>query len=225
MWFRTCRFKKILRLAVQHLAADLLLMLLAICGAVVLAQLVSAEVSIELTADSALVEARYQAVGAADSIGFTLIRLSGQELHLSSGGAASMERQAGLYRISASAANSPTGYSVLQYTVSGDLSRIPIAVPNTPPPLDGASVRIRVRGLDRAAAWAGAFPRLEPQVDGSATAELESVPAFLRTPPGERDWSVNRLADAFVALLVVLATAFWWLRRRSIRERMEAGAR
>jgi hypothetical protein len=111
-----------------------------------------ASISIDLAADSASVEASYEFTSIDDSIGLTLIRLQGQELHLTPGGSTSYNREIGLYRIQVrNHVNAPTT-PLVRYSVSGDLPRVPIPVPEAAPPLDGAPVLIQVVGLGPVAA-------------------------------------------------------------------------
>ncbi len=189
-------------------------MLLAALSSVLLAQLTAAEITIDLSTDSAVIEARYEMLEPIDSIDLTLIRVRGQGLQLLTGRPAISLAAPGLYRLTSTHALGPQRYVEVRYNVVGDLDRVPIAVPDVSPPAEGARVRVRVSGLSRAAALDDAFPRLTPQADGTATAELESVPSFLRTPPDGHVWSINHLADASVGLLVLAATALWLSRRR-----------
>jgi hypothetical protein len=190
-------------------------MLAATMGLAIVAQMTAATVSIDFQGDSALVEARYDAVVSADSLGFTLIRLSDQSLRLAGVDGGVLEPTAGLYRLRAPLSNGEG--ATIRYVVGRDLSRIPIAVPDIAPPLDGASVSIYVSGLSRDAALDEGFPRLLLLDDGSASARLESLPGLLRVPPDLGHWSVSQMADASVALLVVFATVFWFYRRQAAR--------
>jgi hypothetical protein len=189
-------------------------MLLATLGSAVLAQLLAADISIDLRADSALVEARYEILEPVDSVGFAVIRLQGQELHPLPGSPPITLSTTGLYRFSVANAGAPMQEVSLRYVVRGDRARVPIAVPDASPVVEGAHVRMRVSGLASSASLDDGFPRLVPQVGGAAAATLETVPSFLRVPPDVPGWSINRLADASVIVLVLLATAFWLVRRR-----------
>lgn len=200
-------------------------MLLAAIGTAVLSQLGAAVISIDIGRDSALVAAEYELRGTDAPLELTIIRFRRQRLRLPDNAAWAVESMPGLYRLTGSHTEKTGGGSGLTYTVSGDLSRIPVALPAVTPPPDGAVIRIEVRGLSQTSAWNDAFPRLEPQPDGSAIAVLESLPAFLRTPPDGREWSANRIADMCVALLVLFATLFWWLRQSTWGRRARLAAR
>jgi hypothetical protein len=179
-------------------------MLLAALGTAVLTQLNAASISIVFAADSASVEASYEFTSIDDSSGLTLIRLQGQELHLTPGGSTSYTREIGLYRIQVrNDVNAPTT-PLVRYSVSGGLSRVPIPVPEAAPRLDGAPVLIQVFGLGPTAAWSDAFPRLEPQADGSAIGYFAVYLAYPARPDGrrfsDRLQSINRDPPDFSVL-------------------------
>lgn len=194
-------------------------MLLAPLGSALLAQVAAADISIDLGSDSALVDARYELVASVESVDLTLIRLKGQSLRFPSGNPPITSSARGLYRLNIEHGGEPIREACLQYVVLGDLSRVPIAVPDLSPVAEGARVRVKVSGLSRTASLEDGFPRLIPQVPGRAAAELETVPNFLRAPPDARSWSVNRLADTSVLVMVLFATAIWLVRRR-VRARL-----
>lgn len=175
-------------------------------------QLTDAEVRIRIGpgADRATVEASYTFTGA-DSARFTVIRLPGQSVIVTTLGVTEVE-QPGLLRLATSAVD---GSVVLRLEVSGPgrLVRVPIPVPAVATVPGTRAVRIAVTGLvgrpDRA------FPRLsnpEP-TDGVTRAVLANVPALLRLPPPS-GWTVSRLMEWLVILLVLGATATWIARRR-----------
>ena len=193
-------------------------MLISLVGFAIVTQLTAAEVSVHIHNDSATVEASYKFSTAVDTVEFTLIRLSNQDVVFSRTSKQYVDALPGLYKLSVQRSTTESEV-VISYKVLANLHRIPIAIPTTPPPLDGALVRIRVIGLEPDRAFGDGFPRLTMLPDGSALAEMESLPGLLRVPPRSDQISVNSLADASVALLILFATVFWFSRRWMLRSR------
>jgi hypothetical protein len=173
------------------------------------ASLVSARMVVALEASSAAVTATYK-VSDGNPVELVLIHLPRQTID-------SIERAeparpaGGLTRITVPV---DQGVARLRYWVSGNLSRIPLAVPSIPTTRGTRAVEIRVAGLSAQARLDDAFPRL--RLDGGvALATLANVPSVLRLPTETR-WSLLKVLDLFVIGLIVASSLFWYRRFRRL---------
>ena len=187
------------------------------------AQLVAADISIEIDTDStAVVAASYQIHGKQDSLYLSLAKLRDQRVeffHPSTAPQGPYVRESpGLYWIMLAASDEET--VGIRYGVHGNLSRIPLAVPDAPAEPGRTQINIRVAGVSPTALLRDGFPRLVREADGSAVARLENLPNFLRIPPQKGQWSVNRISDTGVVLLALCATACWLSWRHALSRRM-----
>ncbi|MFQ6045042.1 MAG: hypothetical protein ACE5PT_01615 [Gemmatimonadales bacterium] len=187
-----------------------------LAGAAVALQLAAADVTIEIHPDSAVVQARYELAAERDSVRLSLIRLRGVSVTPDPGSGRWLPMTGGGgYWITAYSAQR-TAY--LRYVVTGDLSRIPVAVPEIPADPAEEGVALRVLGVNSTARLRDGFPRLEPGRDGWAVARLANVPSFVRLPPETGVLSASGAAQTFVVLLVAGSSVAWalygWRRRR-----------
>lgn len=184
-------------------------------------QLSTAHVVIVLDTASAVVEARYEFTQADDSVTFFAIKLGGQGFRfLASGDSIARPTLAelpGLYSIRVGRHTADLHSIRLRYEITGDISRIPLPVPDIPIERGAGGVRIALTGVGSGVSLRDGFPRFTRESDGTAIAHLENLPGFVRLPPSQDKWSTNRLADAAVVLLVVAGTLYWlrWRRARS----------
>jgi len=180
-------------------------------------QLNAAEIVIELVGSTTIVDARYEIGEPFDSLELNIIRLPGQEIRLLAADMSNTiesDTLTGLYRLLLTPTSGWDTKAKIRYEITGELSRIPLAVPEIPTGPGARSVRISLRGFNTQAALAEGFPRFELRADGSAVAELDNVPGLVRLPPDQGQWSVNRISEIVVVLLVVLASSYWLLQRR-----------
>lgn len=180
------------------------------------APLDTAYIAVTLSGATAGVTTRYRFRTRSDAAEFFVMRVPGQEIRFrSTETLASLDHLPGAYRIGVAPAGDGVAWVAIEYDVTGSLTRIPIPVPSNPAHPQASSIRIRVSGLPVTAAFTHAFPRLVlDERSGEAWATPTSVPSFLRLPPATASWSVNRLAEALVVALVLLATGMWIVRRR-----------
>lgn len=182
-------------------------------------QLRAADFTIVIDAGSAIVAARYEFEPAVDTLTFNVIKLREQRLQLLPGGDQDagfiVAELSGLYSITVERGMEHIQRVQLAYQVTGQIPRIPLPVPNVPPQPGTASVRITLTGVAEEASLRDGFPRLTREPDGSAQAQLDNLPGFIRLPPNRNTWNTNRLADGAVMLLVLAGTLYWLYRRRS----------
>ncbi len=189
-------------------------------------QLTTADITIDLTGATTVVEARYELDEPFESLVFNVIRLPRQAFRLiprEAGDTIESDTLTGLYRVRLTSTTSLNRTAVIRYEVTGDMSRVPLAVPAIPTEPGIGRVTITIRGLGSHVALKDGFPRLEPRNGDYAAAELDNVPGFVRIPPNIGEWSVNRLAEIAVIMLVALASSYWLLRRRRALSRQPAG--
>ncbi len=175
-------------------------MLLALAGAAASLQIVAADITIDVGADSAIVEAHYTLRDSAAAPDVTIIRLRDQNIHLPS--LARGEFRAGLLRVS--------GVTSLRYVVTGRLDRVPLPVPDRAlEPSRRSSVRIHVHGLEQNVRLSEAFPRLTSEAGSAAVADVAHVPSFVRLPPAAGTWSMHTASQMFVIVLVTCSSIAW----------------
>ncbi len=189
-------------------------------------QLTTADITIDLTGATTVVEARYEWDEPFEFLTFNVIRLPRQAFRLIPGATSNtieIDTLAGLYRVRLTSVTSLNRTAVIRYEVTGDTFRIPLAVPEIPTEPGVGRVTITIGGLSSHVALSDGFPRLERRTDDYATAELDNVPSFVRLPPNVGDWSVNKLAEITVIMLVALASLYWLLRRRRVLSHRTSG--
>ncbi len=186
-------------------------MLLAAAG-----QLDSATIEIDLTGGTATVRAVYHISRApSDSVRFLLMRIAGQNVNLLRPAAPTLSGDDGAVAFTIPAASGGSSTTQIEYSVSGDLARIPIFVPNTPTDPGRSRIELRVRGYVHGDAVRDAFPRFSAVEDGIVS-RPENLPSFVLLPIGS-GLVTNRVADALVAFLVLMGTALWMWRYRHVR--------
>ncbi len=186
--------------------------MLLLSGLALVAQLQAATVNVQVSPDSAAVEARYRFADA-QPVTFVLIRRPHQGVDAIevSGGQATTQEATGLLRLTVL----PTDTAIrITYMVRGRLVRIPIPVPDRPSSPGLPRVQIHIRGLPANARLERAFPRLTAEDPGIAGATLANVPSLIRLPPLSGKASVTQAAEWFVVLLVAFGSTVWIVRTR-----------
>ena len=187
-----------------------------------LAQLDTALVEVRLADSVASVRAVYHISGVADApVRFVTIRIDDQTVRVI-GPSPSLTRGDGALEFTiASSAEGPLSLT-LEYSVIGNLTRIPVFVPSAATDPATSVVELRVSGYRHDGAVGDAFPRFA--ADGETIVSYpENLPSFILLPNGE-GLSTNRVADALVVALLVVATLLWILRHMILRARARQGA-
>ena len=186
-------------------------MLLAAAG-----QLDSATIEIDLGGAVATVRAVYHISRApSDSVRFLLMRIAGQSVNLLRPAPSTLSGDDGAVAFTIPAAPGGSSTTEIEYSVSGDLARIPIFVPNVPTDPGRSRIELRVRGYVHRDAVRDAFPRFST-VDDAIVSRPENLPSFVLLPIGS-GLATNRVADALVAFLVLMGTALWARRHWRLR--------
>ncbi len=187
-----------------------------------LVQLDTAIVEVRISDSVATVRAVYRISSVAEApIRFVTIRMDDQTVEVI-GPSPSLTRGDGALEFAiASSAEEPLTLA-LEYSVIGNLTRIPVFVPSAATDPATSVVELRVTGYRYNGAVGDAFPRFA--IDGETIVSYpENLPSFILLPNDE-GLSTNRVADALVVALVVVATLLWILRHMIVRARARQGA-
>ncbi len=182
-----------------------------------LVQLDTAIVEVRLADSAATVRVVYHISSVAeDPIRFVAIRIDDQTIEVI-GPRPSLTRGDGALEFTiASPGEGPLSLA-LEYRVFGNLTRIPVFVPSAATDPATSVVELRVSGYRHDGAVGDAFPRFA--ADGETIVSYpENLPSFILLPD-EEGLSTNRVADALVIALVVVATLLWIRRHMSLRAR------
>ncbi len=186
---------------------------LTVAGIAAATQLVTVAVDVTIDSGRAVVDARYRFQGPIDSVRLVLIKLRGQSVRMLST-EWTLRESAGLYEFGVAGAASSLPLHV-RYEINGAVDRVPMFVPSIATAPGTSRVEIRVVGVGDFSVKDG-FPRFRNDGRGGLVAQPDNVPSLILLPP-RGSLSINRLADAMVALLVAFGTAIWlarnWRRR------------
>lgn len=180
-----------------------------------------ARIRIKVRGDTAQVTARYRVAGT-DSIGFTAIRVSAQNLVLAprrGDPPVRIDTLPGLFRLTAGAQAGGVP-SEISYRVIGDLSRIPLLVPDAPTAPGLSRVTIEVLGVspDRAATFV--FPRFAREREDAWLASPDHLPSFVTVVGSAGSLPVPALAQWSVLLLALGGTGAWLVAQGRARTRV-----
>lgn len=191
---------------------------LTVAGVAAATQLVTVAVDVNIDSGRAVVDARYRFQGPIDSVRLVLIKLRGQSVRMLST-EWTLRESAGLFEFGVAGAASSLPLHV-RYEINGAVDRVPIFVPNIATDPGTSRVEIRVVGAGDISVKDG-FPRFRDDGRGGLVARPDNVPSLILLPR-RGSLSINRLADAMVAMLVAFGTAIWLVRnwrRRAISAR------
>lgn len=173
-------------------------------------QLVGANVSVLIDGDTARVTARYQ-LQHDGPFAYRAPRIPRQSIHWYLQPVPfPVDSLSGLLRIRAIGAVRDTVIFHFSYAVTGRLGRIPLLVPDIPTdPATVPAITLTVRGVPGFANLQNGFPRMARRVDGSVISSPANLPSFLVVPLRSQRFSTDRVADAFVIVLLMFASGFW----------------
>lgn len=192
---------------------------LALAAAVPQGALQDARVRIAIVGDTARVAAEYRITGFPDSVRFSAVRLPSQVTDFDRrfhDPRLKLDTLPGLLRLTATDRSRMLTIG-LRYAVTGDLSRIPLFVPETPTRPGQSRIRILVEGLapERAARYV--VPRFTRDTSGIWRAEPDHLPSLVALVRPERGLPVPALAQWSVLLVVCGGTAAWLLTQLAAR--------
>jgi len=175
-------------------------------------QLMTAELNVQLDADTAFVTAEYAFAEAVEAVTFRAIRLRGQVVSvISSTRPLLSESDGGISRWRDTSPRSPL---TIEYSVAPYRDRVALIVPDQPSIPGVTDIQIRVHGLSRDVSLVDGLPRMVRRDDGTVVSTPANLPSFLLLPT-DRVLPVARVADAIVLGLLVIGSAFWLVRRTS----------
>ena len=164
--------------------------------------------------------ARYRIVDAGDSVKLNLIRVASQALAFQRPfpePRLRLDTLPGLYRLTASGRGRAIT-TELRYSVSGDLSRIPLFVPEAPTRPGESRVLLLVDGLSADRVSRFRVPRFTRDPGGVWRADPDHVPSLIALVKPRRGLPVPLLAQWSV-LLVAAGGTLAWLLTLSLRRR------
>jgi hypothetical protein len=170
-----------------------------------------ARIQIAISGDTARVRARYRVQGAGDSLRLNAIRIAGQSTALDralGNPQVRLDTLPGLFRLTATGRN--PGFTLdLRYRVLGDLSRIPLFVPEAPAAPGESRLLILVNGLAPGRTARFPFPRFNRPGLGPWVSTPAHLPAFVALVAPSGGLPVPALAQWSVLLIALGGTGVW----------------
>lgn len=174
-------------------------------------QLSGAEVDVRLRTDGATVAVRYDFVAPPGDLVLRAIDLPAHSLMIveSSAVLQSDAEDDGLeWRVSLDSDS-----LFIRYEVTGAVDRLPLLLPNIATVPGASSVHVRVSGYTTGVSLVDAFPRMSVTDEGILEASPTNLPSVILLPR-DRRVSFARAADGVTLALLVLASLYWFRRRR-----------
>ena len=180
-----------------------------------------ARIRIAITGDTARVMARYRVTDAGDSLRFNAIRIASQETAFDrrfGDPRLRLDTLPGLFRLTAAGRGRRLTLE-LRYTVTGDLSRIPLFVPEAPTVPGESRILILVDGLEPGRVATFPFPHFTRDPAGLLLSTPDHLPSFVAVVARAGPVSVPAIAQWSVLLIVLGGTGVWLLARLRARRR------
>lgn len=180
-------------------------------------------VRIILERSYAMVAATYRIDRSGDTLIFNAIRLPGQDLsvELALGPTFDLEQfqRVELHQLMSPEGDSGTSNIRIRYRLDGDVSRIPVFIPNTEIPGEAARMRFTIVGLSKDAALEDAFPDFHTEEDGSVVATPSELPSAILLPAARERLPHENIAVYVAALLAAGIVVYWSARVMRQRRR------
>lgn len=185
--------------------------------------LLEAEIGIRVDQGRGEVRARYRIVKPGRPLVFHAPRFGGQGFFLEKTAlpAVKLDTLEGLWRLRLTSGGIDSAEVELQYSLSGDLRRIPLFVPEAPTAPPRSQISIALYELSQSKHSKDRFPRFLRSSDGVWRATPDHLPSFVAIfdPPFP---SVPQIAAWSVVALAIGGTVFWLLRFGLPRQRAAA---
>ncbi len=179
-----------------------------------------ARIRIAITGDTAWVSARYRVTDAGDSLRFNALRVASQELTFDlpfRDPRLRFDTLPGLFRVTAAGRGRGLGLD-LRYRVTGNLSRIPLFVPEAPAIPGQSRLVILVEGLDANRVASYPFPRFTRDA-GPLLSTPDHLPSFVAVVAPAGGLPVPAIAQWSVLLIALGGTGSWFLAQLRARRR------
>jgi hypothetical protein len=178
-----------------------------------------ARIRIGITGDTARITARYRVADVGDSLRLNAIRLAGQSTELERAFGVPrlrLDTLPGLFRLTA--AGRGRGFTLeLRYRVAGDLSRIPLFVPEAPTAPGQSRLLILVDGLAPGHTARFPFPRFTRPGMGPWVSTPAHLPAFVALVAPSGGVPVPAIAQWSALLIALGGTGVWLVAQRRAR--------
>ncbi|GBD31661.1 hypothetical protein HRbin33_00620 [bacterium HR33] len=183
--------------------------------------LAEAQIEVAVGASEARVSARYRILGPSDTLVLHAPRFPRSHLLLEEVAwpIYSVDTLAGLLRLTAvrQTAGGTAGLGI-DYRIEGDISRIPIFVPEAPTSPPRSRVTITIAGLSGRSIPRDRFPRLQLYSPGTLRANPDHLPSFVALLDSGAA-AVPRIAEWSVLAVALAGTLLWLARLRKWRVR------
>ena len=175
------------------------------------ATLEEARIHIAVAGDTARVTARYRVIGAGDALRFNAVRSPSPEIRFDQQPAdppTTLDTLPGLFRLTAAGGGRSLTLE-LRYTARGDLSRIPLFVPEAPTQPGRSRIAILVDGVapERVARYT--VPRFIRDPDGAHRATPDHLPSVVALVREDRGLPIPALAQVSVLVTAIGGTLVW----------------
>ena len=180
-----------------------------------------ARIRIAIAGDTARVVGRYRVTDLGDSIRFNAMRVALQQTAFDRrfrDPRLRLDTLPGLFRLTAAGRGRSLALE-LRYTVTGDLSRIPLFVPEAPTTPGQSRVTISVHGLASERVARFTVPRFVRDPSGAWQAAPDHLPGLVALVGSARGIPVPALAQWSVPLIALGGTLAWLLAQLAARRR------
>lgn len=180
-----------------------------------------AQVRVAVVGDAARVAARYRITDAGDSVRFHAPRPASQSLEFDRrlrDPRLRLDSLPGMFRLTVAGRGRMTAVE-LRYLVRGDLSRIPLFVPQSPTTPGQRRISIRMTSLSPERVARFTVPRFTAGPGGAWLAQPDHLPGVIAVVRGNRRLPVPALAQWSVLLAVIGGTLGWVLAQAKARRR------
>lgn len=124
------------------------------------------------------------------------------------------EHQVELRRLRAPAGAPGVAEFQIRYKLEGDLSAVPVFVPNAPSAPAESDVVVVAIGETEGIDGSESFPRLRRAADGSLTATVSNVPNVVNLQNESAGVSVTFVSQLAVVVMILLGSLYWGFRFR-----------
>lgn len=182
--------------------------------------LLEAEIGIRVEGDRGQVAARYRIAEPGSSLVFHAPRFADQRFFLETAALRPvvLDTLEGVWRLTLTSGATGSAEVELRYSLSGNLDRIPLFVPQAPTAPPQSRISISLYEVSQSKRSQNRFPRFLRGPDGAWRASPDHLPSFIAAFDSAFP-TVPRIAEWSVVGLAIGGTVFWLLRFSRARAR------